>query len=237
METLVDFHTDQSVASIWSAVHQAWPVYLAELLQPALPSGYDALPGVMYRREGDAVVLRSEHAWSEPQSPTEAVPNRVLSIESSQTFSEVLITRDDDQLAGLIEIISPSNLDRPHSRAAICGKVEAAFQDRVGVAWIDTVNTYTTNLHRLLLQSLGEPDPEADRIYAASYAKAVRHDELAIWYAPLAIGQPVRDVPLVLKGGASVNVPFAASYALLWERLSIKRVLADAARESLPPSP
>ena len=221
MHDLIDFH-DEAGDLCWSAIHTGWATFLAALLNPLLPEGFQAWPGVTRRQEGDAVVLRSENAWLDgEESVVVAEPRRVIGVEASATFAEVRIVRDDHTLAGLVELVSPSNLDRPSSRGVICGKVEAALHDGVGVAWIDTVTTHSANLHRLLLQSLGEPDPEADPLYAASYAKAKRHNELAVWYEPLAVGRPVVDLPLTLKGGPQVMLPLAASYEELWERMPL----------------
>ena len=216
MHTLIDMHTGDLY---WSAIHQSWSVYIAELLRPVLPDGFVAWPGVARKQEGDAVVLRSQDAWRDRgEAVWLAEPDRVLLVGASASYAEVRVVRDDHTLAGLVELVSPSNLDRPQARGAICGKVEAALADGVGVAWIDTVTTLSSNLHRLLLQSLGDPDPEADPLYAASYAKARGHRELAVWYQPLSVGQVLPELPLTLKDGPQIPLPLAAAYELLWER-------------------
>ena len=78
------------------------------------------------------------------------------------------------QLVAAIEIVSPSNKDRPEKRDIFIGKVAALLRREVCVSIIDLVSTRHANLHEGLLSSLGRSDPQLPSKPHSLYAVTLR---------------------------------------------------------------
>ena len=82
---------------------------------------------------------------------------------------------------------------------------------------------------------LGDPDPEADRISAASYRLASGAEpKVELWYEPLSIDQPLPTLPLVLKNGPAVLLPLEELYL---EMLGRNRISIEKVREAASKRP
>src|ERR1700746_2726704 len=62
-------------------------------------------------------------------------------------------------LVAAIEIVSPSNKDRPASREVFVGKLTALLQQGICVCVVDLVSARQANLYAELLTLLGHSDP------------------------------------------------------------------------------
>ena len=117
-----------------------------------------------------------------------------------------------------IEIVSPSNEDRPENRRAFVAKCAALLRERVSVSIVNLVTNRTANLHRELLEFLGGADPCASVDEASISAVACRttrkESEWLIenWMYPLTIGQPLPTLPLWLADDLAVPVNLEATY-------------------------
>ena len=64
------------------------------------------------------------------------------------------------RLVAAIEIVSPSNKDRPETREAFIGKVAALLQKDICVSIVDLVTIRHSNLYGELLEFVGLRDPQ-----------------------------------------------------------------------------
>ena len=99
---------------------------------------------------------------------THAPPQPTLTLETElpdQDEYEVRIydERHGRRLVAAIELISPSNKDRPESRRAFVGKVAALLQRNVCVSLVDVVTIRDFNLYADLLEFVGGNDPALER--------------------------------------------------------------------------
>jgi hypothetical protein len=127
-------------------------------------------------------------------------------------------TRRRRRLVAAVEIVSPSNKDRPENRRAFVSKCAALLQQGVSVAIVDLVTTRHFNLYGDLLELIGQSDPalapEPPPLYAAS-CRRTRRDEawhFEAWAHPLALGQPLPTLPLWLSDTFAVPLELDASY-------------------------
>jgi hypothetical protein len=121
-------------------------------------------------------------------------------------------------LVAAIELISPSNKDRPEERRAFAAKCMTYLRQGVAVVLMDIVTSRPANLHNetmRLMESAPESFlPDESRLYAVSYRPVLRDDrpEIDVWTAPVAVGAPLPTLPLRLTGDLFVPVEFEPAY-------------------------
>jgi hypothetical protein len=107
-------------------------------------------------------------------------------------------------LAGAIELVSPSNKDRPDNRDAFVTKCAAYIQQGVGLVVVDLVTARHSHWHDELLRRLGwtgETKQDTD-LSAAAYrpVERSRQSNLDIWQESLGLGLVLPTMPLWLRG-------------------------------------
>jgi hypothetical protein len=141
----------------------------------------------------------------------------------SATFPEVFEVRiftdvEGRKLVAVIELVSPSNKDRPGERQAFAAKTAAYLQQGVSVVLIDIVTNKHFNLHNEIVELLAAPasarQPDGPAIYTASYRPTLRDEQpqIDLWRQPLLIGEPLPTMPLRLTGDVFVPVEFESTY-------------------------
>ena len=78
------------------------------------------------------------------------------------------------RLVAAIEMVSPSNKDRPESRRASVAKIAALLLRDVLVSLVDIVTIREFNLYEGLFESIGVSDPTLEREPPCFYAVTVR---------------------------------------------------------------
>jgi hypothetical protein len=120
-----------------------------------------------------------------------------------------------------VELVSPSNKDRPEHRRTLVAKCATLLQEQVCVAIVDVVTTRSPNLYAESLDLLGQADSTlggADGplpLYAVSCrwsAGAPGPWPLEAWAHPLSIGLPLPTLPLWLAEGLAVPLDLEQSY-------------------------
>src|ERR1019366_8295760 len=171
----------------WDELHGGWPAVIVQQLFPILPKEYVAAPrvhlGTAFEIDGTA---------SEPNEPAPPEPTLTLEAElPDQDEYEVRVydARHGRRLVAAIEIVSPSNKDRPESRRAFVAKVAALLQRDVCVSLVDLVTIRQFNLYADLLERVGKSDPMRGAEPAAIYAATVhgrkrvrRRPLLDVWF-------------------------------------------------------
>jgi hypothetical protein len=219
----------------WDELHGMWPAVIVQQLFPILPEGYVAAPRVHLGTDFEIDVSTYQRDEPERQeSPRDgngglavtawAPPKPTLTLETElpdQDEYEVRVydARHGRRLVAAIEIVSPSNKDRPESRRAFVAKVAALLQQDVSVSIVDVVTIRHFNLYAELLDLIGGSDPmlgsEPTGLYAvtARGRKRVRRRPLLdTWFYPIALGQPLPTVPIWLDLNLGVSLDLEASY-------------------------
>ncbi len=217
----------------WNEVHGGWPMMIVRDLFDILPAGYVAgpniHPGSMYEIdvgafENDDFVNRENAAVPEGGIAIETIPHPTLTLEadiSEQDAYEVQIydVERERRLVAAIEIVSPSNKDRPEHRQAFIAKVAALLQKDICVSIVDLVTIRQFNLYADLLELIGRTDPQlaptAPSIYAVtirSRKRLKRNSLLDVWFYPMTLGQPLPTLPIWLNAKLRVLLPLESSY-------------------------
>lgn len=224
----------------WRSFHGAWAAAMARLLnQGVLPPGYYAVP--LLDRDGpieiDVVALREQktsgpaddatgpQTWA-PPDPGVAVAVELPGVDGVEV--QVFLDEGDPRLTAAVELLSPRNKDRPQARQAFAVKCVGYLQEGSSVVVVDTVTTRRADLNATILSLLGVDVSAAlpAGLSAVSYRAVGREEEtqqLQLWPAPLALGQPLPTLPLWIASDFSVPLDLEASYRATCMDLRIRQ--------------
>jgi hypothetical protein len=191
----------------WDELHGGWPMMIVQELIQVLPESYFAAPGVHL---GTTLTL-------EPQLP-------------NQDVYEVRIydSRRNRHLVAAIEIVSPSNKDRPENRATFVAKAATLLKNNICVSIVDVVSTFGFNLYAELMNFFNGVDPalgnEPPPMYAATLRTRYedRRRMMDNWYHPLAIGQRLPTLPIWLTETKAISLDLESSYQETCRALRIR---------------
>jgi hypothetical protein len=215
----------------WDEVHGQWPGEIVRNLRDILPPGFRAGPNVHLGSSFEVDVTAYESVTA-PDSDeegggtaTQTALSPTLTVEadlSEQDEYEVRIYDSEHGriLVAAIEIVSPSNKDRPATRAVFVGKVASLLQQGICVSIVDLVSIRQANLYAELLALLGRSDPSlgatAPHLYAVTLRARKRPKRrlalLDAWFYPMTIGQPLPTVPIWLAPALRIMLPLETSY-------------------------
>jgi hypothetical protein len=224
------FHPPLTDRFSWSELHGMWPGEMVRHLKKILPPGFRAAPkihlGSPFEVDVSALDERpygERTAWNGTATLTAPAPTLTVEAElPDEDEYETRIYEEDDTgrtLVAAIEIVSPSNKDRPRSRRTFVKKVAELLQEDVCVAIVDLVTNRHPNLYAELLDrlecsdpSLGDPPPG---LYAVSM-RARKTDRrpalLEAWFHPLTLGQPLPKLPIWLTPERHIELDLEPSY-------------------------
>ena len=137
-------------------------------------------------------------------------------------------SRRNRRLVAAIELVSPSNKDRPETRGTFVSKAAALLKHDVCVSIVDVVSTSDFNLYAELLNFLESTDPALGDNPPPMYAVTVRmryegrRRMMDTWYNPLAIGQPLPTLPICLMETKAISLVLEASYEEACRTLRIR---------------
>jgi len=137
------------------------------------------------------------------------------------------VTRSRELVAS-IQIVSPSNKDRPAHRSTFATKCAGMLANDVSVVILDFVTERESNLYADLLGVVSATDPKLPAPPQGIYAVACRRRrikrkrKLETWYHPLVIGQPMPTLPLWITERLAVPLELELLYEQTLKALRIK---------------
>ncbi|MFO0927570.1 MAG: DUF4058 family protein [Gemmataceae bacterium] len=229
------FHPPFAKTSIWESLHAGWPMVIVQHLIKKLPPRYVAnlrvhvgaameidigtqdtqtngAPPSVSGDNGEGGVATA--VWA-PARPTLAV---AVSLRAADEYEvNVYDTERGWLLVAAVEIVSPSNKDRPESRRLFAAKCAALLQQRVSVSIVDLVTVPEFNLYAELLPLFGVSDPALappPPIYAVScrWQGNAAGSLFQAWYHPLTLGGALPTLPLWLTSDHAIPLELEASY-------------------------
>ena len=231
------FHSPVDDKRRWDSLHGGWPMKICESLFAQMPEEFTAVPTVHlggsveidigafedveprlgrhrdWHSKGDGGIATATWTRSKP----------TLSVETDRPDADEYEVRIYDskrrsKLVAAIEIVSPSNKDRPETRRAFVDKCAALLRQDVSVAIVDVVTAHDFNLYADLLERLGTADPTVANPPSNIYAMACRgytpHKRwvFQVWHHPLALGQPLPTLPRWLRDEVVVSLDLETTY-------------------------
>lgn len=241
------FHPPFSTRYRWDSVHGLWPGLITMELNRVLPEMYSAGPtahlgsiievdvGTFQTSPNDwsdedtggtgSSTAVAQAVWAPPQ-PTLAVEAEWSDVDDYEV--KVYDTTRSMELVAAIEIVSPSNKDRPEHRRQFAAKCAAMLANRVSVIVLDVVTQRAANLYAEMLDAVGQRDPSLPQPPHPLYAVACRSRRvkrtrlLEAWYHPLAVGEPLPTLPLWLNDQSAIKLDFEPLYEETLRALRIK---------------
>jgi hypothetical protein len=198
------FHTNSTIRK-WEALHGFWPAAIVARLNSILPKEYIAQPRVRLgtMMEIDVGALERESGDLPPGGEPDEYEVNIYS-------------QDEFRLVAAIELISPSNKDRPENRRTLVNKCEPLLKREVCVTIVDPVTSRAANIYGELLDELGAPRTAVSRsvIYAAT-CRGRRNGlrwRLESWEHNLAIDSALPSLPIWLSPDLMVPLELEATY-------------------------
>jgi hypothetical protein len=228
------FRAPLNLRHAWDELHGQWPAMMVVQLAGQLSPQYIVAPHVhlggaveidVGTYEPAATQYGKEHrnengetataAWTATE-PTLRVETDLPDVDEYEV--RVYDVSRDRRLVAAVELVSPSNKDRPETRRAFVAKCAALLQHRVSVAIVDLVTTRDFNLYAELLAFLESRDSSLasppSNIYAvASRGRMPRQRWLLEgWHRRLSIGEPLPPLPLWLADDLAVTLDLESTY-------------------------
>ncbi|MCZ2341129.1 MAG: DUF4058 family protein [Bacteroidales bacterium] len=220
------FHPPLSKKTSWDMLHGAWPTFIVLQLNSRLPPEFSAGPLVhlgagievdvgAFEPGNSTPEVADSEAWLRSQ-PSVAVETELLRVDNYEVL--VYDQERDRRLVAAIEIVSPSNKDRPESRQIFVARCEELLRKGVSVSIVDIVTEKHFNLYTDLLALIDLTDPtfEPDRpsIYAAACRWVPRGHKyiLETWSHTLHLGQSLPTLPIWIAENFAVSLDLESSY-------------------------
>ena len=210
----------------WDELHGLWPAVIVQHLFKILPEPYFAAPGIQLGSLYEVDVGTFRESDSDAGGPAVAVyappqPTLTLTPElPGQDLYEVRIYdgRRRRRLVAAIEIVSPSNKDRPEHRMTFAAKVATLLRNGICVSIVDVVGTKDFNLYAELMDILRSVDPALGNGPPPMYAATLRtryesrRKMMDNWYHSLALGDVLPTLPIWLTDTIVVPLELESSY-------------------------
>ena len=216
----------------WESFHSRWTNSIADQLNEILPQRFFAQVQIHLGSQVEADVVEFELSTGS-DAPTydngaggvavQAWAPPVAVLTMPVVFPDVyrVIVRDEldgARLVAVVELVSPSNKDRPDSRLVFAGKTAAYLQSGVGLILIDVVTDRHFNLHDELVGVFGldssfSMDADA-HLYAVAYRpiRRAQTDQIDTWPVVLSVGSTLPVLPLALRGSHAIPLDLNAAY-------------------------
>lgn len=231
MPLLDHFHPPVSERRSWEGFHGLWAAAIVEKLnRDVLAEEYFA---DMHVHLGSQVEIDVATLTETAETGTSASgPAReemagwmppVTSLVMPALFPDdievqVFATTTGASLVATIELVSPSNKDRPEARRAFAAKCVTHLTRGIGLIVVDVVTNRLTNLHNEVVALLGHAAPftlaPATTTYAVAYRPSRQRtgDQIELWPVPLHPGDPLPVLPLALRNAGVVPVDLEETY-------------------------
>jgi len=223
-------------AGVFHHFHHSWIDEIARALNRGrLPRGYYALAEQIAGDFGPDVltlhrpVYGSFSAESEPSGGLAVVdaPPRVrfhgraeIDIYAAKAKSVVIRHRSGHKVIAIVEIVSPGNKNGQTQFAAFVHKADEALLSGVHLLIVDLFPPTPRDpegIHRAIWDREGDGDfalPDDKPLTCVSY---VGYPGMEVFLDPVAVGDPLPDMPLFLTRQTYVPVPLEATYQAAWE--------------------
>ena len=227
MPLLDHFRPPLSSQRFWNTFHSAWAATLARHFNRfLLPQDYFAVPNVQFgpRVEIDVATM-DENAPVDESPITTAIevappPTIVCPISFADTVAVDIFNQEGGpELVAAIELVSPSNKDRPDHRQAFVAKMTTYLQQGMGLIVVDIVTARKINLHNAWVEQFDVDNAsiegtERQSLYAHAYRTVQRQEEpeIEMWLRPLELGEELPTLPLYLRGDVFIQVSLEETY-------------------------
>lgn len=211
--------------------HQHWTIAISNALNAGcLPPGYFAMvEQKMGGPEADVITLE----LTPPAGPTtggvavELQPPKVRFVTRTEAAgyarkaNRITVRHPDGDVVAVIEIVSPGNKDGRHAIRDFARKAVALLQAGVHLLVVDLFPPGPRDpqgIHKVIWDRLHEEPftlPPDKPLTIAAYEAGT---ETVAYVEPVAVGDPLPDMPVFVEAGRYVLCPLESTYQTAWEQ-------------------
>jgi hypothetical protein len=211
--------------------HQTWTINLRNALNGGrLPTGYFAMVEQHAGGpEADVITLElTPPAGSVPggvavdvQPPKARFVTRAETAGYVRKANRITVRHPDGDVVAVIEIVSPGNKDSRHAIRAFARKAVGLLQAGVHLLVVDLFppgRRDPQGIHKVIWDRLRDEPftlPPDKPLTVAAYAAGT---ETVAYVEPVAVGDPLPDMPVFLTPERYVLCPLEATYQTSWEQ-------------------
>jgi hypothetical protein len=211
--------------------HQGWTIAIRNALNSGrLPPGYFAM--VEQKADGaepDVITLE----LNPPTSPAEVElavdlhPPQARFVTLSEAVgyarkaNRITIRYPDGDVVAVVEIVSPGNKDSRHALRAFARKAVAFLQAGVNLLIVDLFplgRRDAQGIHKVIWDRLPDEPFTLSRDKPLTLAAYAAGTETVAYIEPVAVGDPLPDMPIFLTADRHVHCPLEATYQTAWEQ-------------------
>ncbi|HUY34262.1 MAG TPA: DUF4058 family protein [Pirellulales bacterium] len=211
--------------------HQSWTIAIRNALNAGrLPSGYFAM--VEQKTGGPepdvvALELTAPAGTSTGGLAVDTHPPKVRFVTQSEAVgyarkaNRITVRHPDGDVVAVIEIVSPGNKDSRHAILAFARKAVEFLQAGVHLLIVDLFppgRRDRQGIHKVIWDRLlDEPytQPSDKPLTLAAYAAGAK---TVAYIEPVAVGDPLPDMPVFLTADRYVPCPLQATYQTAWDQ-------------------
>jgi hypothetical protein len=211
--------------------HQSWTITIRNALNAGrLPPGYFAMvEQKVGGPEADVITLElSPLAGLAPGGvAADLQPPKVRFVTHTETANyarkanRITIRHPDGDVVAMIEIVSPGSKDSRHAIRAFARKAVELLQAGVHLLVVDLFPASRRDpqgIHQVIWDRLRDELftlPPGKPLTVAAYAAGI---ETVAYVEPVAVGDPLPDMPVFLTADRYVSCPLEATYQEAWEQ-------------------
>jgi hypothetical protein len=215
-------------AGIYHAFHHSWIEEIGRALNRGLlPADYYALPEQQAAGFGpDVLTLQSRDAPGGAATVTRTRPKTAFTVETPAEFyrrkKSTIVVRhvSGDRIVAMVEVVSPGNKSTAHAVKAFVDKACELLHQKIHLLLIDPFppgkrdpqGLHAAIWERVEDEVVGLP-PERPLTLVSYECDLTTRGYLE----PMAVGDPLPDMPLFLEPEVYVDVPLEKTYAAAWD--------------------
>lgn len=222
-------------AGIFHAFHHRWISAFSDYLNAgSLPADYYALPEQVAAGFGPDVLTlqaRSPSAAASAATATQPRPRTRFVAETSTEFyrrkkSSVVVRHvSGDRIVAVLEIVSPGNKSTRDGFRAFVNKACELLEHRIHLLLVDPFPPTARDPEGIHAAIWGEVTDQAFQLPADKPLTLVAYETDLVTRAyiePIAVGDPLPDMPLYLEPDRYILLPLEATYATAFAAMPLR---------------
>jgi hypothetical protein len=211
--------------------HQSWTIAIRNALNAGLlPEGFFAM--VEQRTGGpepDVVTLELQPPPGSPSGglavevnpPTARYVTRSEAAGYAKKANRITVRHPDGDVVAILEVVSPGNKDSRHAIRSFARKAVEMLHAGVHLLIVDLFPPSRRDpqgIHKVIWDRVRDEPftlPPDKPLTVASYSTGA---EITAYVEPVAVGDPLPDMPVFLTAGRYVLCPLEATYQTAWEQ-------------------
>jgi hypothetical protein len=211
--------------------HQSWTIAIRNALNAGtLPRGYFAMVEQSTGGPEPDVITLGLTPPADPSvgglavdihPPKVRFVNRAEAAAYARKANRITVRHPDGDVVAVIEVVSPGNKDSRHAVRAFARKAVGLLQAGVHLLIVDLFppgRRDPQGMHKVIWDRLREEPftlPPDKPLTLAAYAAGT---ETVAYVEPVAVGDPLPDMPVFLTAQQYVPCPLEATYQTAWEQ-------------------